>query len=115
MDPAADEGEGFRSLGPNVCIYFGGLAMLCSAVLRRRMLAIAIPDPRSGANRDVLRERPRKPDRGDRKGPASLNLLPLRLSDRGRYTVDELRGVALCALLLVLLGALLFGQRDIYT
>jgi hypothetical protein len=29
--------------------------------------------------------------------------------------VDELRGIALCALLLVLLGALLFGQRDIYT
>jgi ABC-2 type transport system permease protein len=104
--------EAVLNLWP-LCTFFGGLAMLCSALFHRRVLAIAIP---------------------------GAVLVAMYFVDALGNTVDELEdarpftvfyhyasaiedgidwasfgGITLVALLLVLLAALTFSRRDIYT
>jgi ABC-2 type transport system permease protein len=104
--------EAMLNLWP-LCLFFGGLAMLCSAVFHRRALAIAIP----GA---VL------------VGMYFLNALgnlveeiedlqPLSVFYHYGSAIEEgidwanFGGVTLATLLLVLLAVLAFARRDIYT
>lgn len=96
-----------------ICLFFGGLALLCSAVSHRRSLAIAIPSVVLFAAYlvDVL-------------GRVSDDLEDLRPVSVFYYYGSAIKdgidwgdfaGVTLVALLFVLLAALAFSRRDIYT
>ncbi len=96
-----------------VCLFFGGLAMLCSAIFHRRALAVAIPAFLLFAMYLV-----------DAVGRASDNLEDLRPASVFYYYgsaieagIDQANfgGISLAALVLVLLAVLAFGRRDIYT
>jgi ABC-2 type transport system permease protein len=95
------------------CLFFGGLAMLCSAVFHRRVLAIAIPGVVLFATYlvDVL-------------GRVSEDLEDLRPTSVFYYYGSAIKdgidwanfgGVTLVALVFVLLAVLAFRRRDIYT
>jgi ABC-2 type transport system permease protein len=95
------------------CLFFGGLAMLCSAVFHRRVLAIAIPGVVLFATylADVL-------------GRVSEDLEDLRPASVFYYYGSAIKdgidwanfgGVTLVALVFVLLAVLAFRRRDIYT
>ncbi len=96
-----------------VCLFFGGLAMLCSAFFHRRALAIAIPAFLLFAMYLV-----------DTIGRASEDLEDLRPASVFYYYgsaiedgIDWLNfgGVTLVAFVFVLLAVLAFQRRDIYT
>lgn len=96
-----------------VCLLFGGLALLCSAIFHRRALAVAIPGFLLFAMYLI-----------DTIGRASEDLEGLRPASVFYYygsAIEEgidwtnFGGVTLVALVLVLLAALAFWRRDIYT
>lgn len=96
-----------------VCMFFGGLAMLCSAVFRRRALAIAVPAAVLFASYLL-----------DTLGRVSEDLEGLRPYSVFYYYgsaiesgIDwaDFAGLTLAALLFMVLAALAFGRRDIYT
>jgi ABC-2 type transport system permease protein len=96
-----------------ICLFFGGLALLCSALLHRRALATAIPGVALFAAylADVL-------------GKVSDDLEDLRPASVFYYYGTAVKdgidwanfaGVTLAALFFVLLAVLAFSRRDIYT
>jgi ABC-2 type transport system permease protein len=96
-----------------ICLFFGGLALLCSALLHRRALATAIPGVALFAAylADVL-------------GKVSDDLEDLRPASVFYYYGTAIKdgidwaniaGVTLAALFCVLLAVLAFSRRDIYT
>ncbi len=96
-----------------ICLFFGGPAMLCSAVFHRRVLAMAIPGVvLFGAYLvDVL-------------GKVSEDLEDLRPASVFYYYGSAIRdgidrtdfaGVTLVVLFFVFLAVLAFQRRDIYT
>lgn len=96
-----------------VCLFFGGVAMLCSAVFHRRALAVAIPSFLLFGMYLI-----------DTIGRASEDLEDLRPVSvfyyYGSAIEDDIDwanfgGVTLAALALVLLAILFFNRRDIYT
>lgn len=96
-----------------VCLFFGGLAMLCSAFFHRRALAIAIPAFLLFAMYLV-----------DTIGRASENLEDLRPASVFYYYGSAIEdgidwvnfgGVTLVACAFVLLAVLAFQRRDIFT
>src|SRR3712207_2858724 len=96
-----------------VCLFFGGLAMLCSAFFHRRALAIAIPAFLLFAMYLV-----------DTIGRASENLEDLRPASVLYYYGSAIEdgidwvnfsGVTLVASAFVLLAVLAFQRRDIFT
>jgi ABC-2 type transport system permease protein len=96
-----------------VCLFFGGLAMLCSAFFHRRALAIAIPAFLLFAMYLV-----------DTIGRASEDLEDLRPASVFYYYGSAIEdgidwvnfgGVTLVAFVFVLLAVLAFQRRDIYT
>ena len=104
--------EAVLNLWP-VCIMFGALALLCSALFHRRGLAIAIPafllfgmyllDTIGRASEDLEDLR-----------PVSVFYYYGSAIENGIDWVD-FGGIILVALALVLLAVLAFGRRDIYT
>lgn len=96
-----------------VCLFFGGVAMLCSAVFHRRALAVAIPSFLLFGMYLI-----------DTIGRASEDLEDLRPVSVFYYYGSAIEdgidwanfgGVTLAALALVLLAILFFNRRDIYT
>ena len=96
-----------------ISMFFGGLALLCSALFHRRALAVAIPGGMLFAAylADVL-------------GRISDDLEDIRPASVFYYYGSTIKdgidwsnfaGVTLAALLLALLAALAFSRRDIYT
>jgi ABC-2 type transport system permease protein len=104
--------EAVLNLWP-VCIMFGALALLCSALFHRRGLAIAIPafllfgmyllDTIGRASEDLEDLR-----------PVSVFYYYGSAIENGIDWAD-FSGIILVALALVLLAVLAFGRRDIYT
>ena len=104
--------EAVLNLWP-VCIMFGALALLCSALFHRRGLAIAIPafllfgmyllDTIGRASEDLEDLR-----------PVSVFYYYGLAIENGIDWAD-FGGIILVALALVLLAVLAFGRRDIYT
>ena len=104
--------DGVLNLWP-ICIMFGALALLCSALFHRRALAISIPafllfgmyliDTVGRASEDLEDWR-----------PASVFYYYGSAIEKG---IDWMHfgGITLIALALVLLAALAFRRRDIYT
>lgn len=95
-----------------LCVFFGALAMLCSALFRRRALAIAVPGAALLAMYlvDVL-------------GGLLDSFEGLRRLSVFHYYGSALQdgvdwsgsgGVCVAALALTVLAALAFGRRDIY-
>ncbi len=104
--------EAVLNLWP-LCLFFGGLAMLCSAVFHRRVLAIAIPGAVLISMYFV-----------NALGNAVEELEGIQPFTAFFYygsavedgiDWENFGGLTLAALLLVLLAALLFRRRDIYT
>jgi ABC-2 type transport system permease protein len=96
-----------------VCLFFGGLALLCSAIFHRRALAIALPAVVLFAMYLV-----------DTLGRVSEDLEDLRPYSVFYYYGSAIEdgidwanfgGVALVAVVLMLLAILVFRRRDIYT
>ncbi len=109
---AGTTAEAVLNLWP-ICLFFGGLALLCSALLHRRSLAAAIPGVLLFAAYlvDVL-------------GRVSGDLEDLRPASVFYYYGSAIKdaidwgnfaGVTLVSLLFVLLAVLAFARRDIYT
>lgn len=104
--------EAVLNLWP-MCLFFGALAMLCSALFHRRMLAVSLPGAFLVAMYFIN----------------ALGNLVEGLEDLQSVTVfhyygsaiedgidwPSFAGVTAVALLLFLLAALLFGRRDVYT
>ena len=110
--PLLTTAEAVLNLWP-VCLFFGGLALLCSALFHRRSLAVALPASALFAAylADVL-------------GEVSDDLEDLRPASVFYYYGTAIRdgidwsnfaGLTLAALLLALLAAFAFSRRDIYT
>jgi len=104
--------EAVLNLWPT-CAAFGGLALLCSALLRRRALAVAIPAVVLFGMYLI-----------DALGKVSEDLEELRPASVFYYygsAIEEgigwtsFAGVTASALVLVLLATLAFRRRDIYT
>jgi ABC-2 type transport system permease protein len=101
--------EAVLNLWP-VCLFFGGLAMLCSALFHRRVLAVAIPAFLLFAMYLV-----------DAVGRASEDLRPASVFSYYGSAIEEsidwahFGGVTLVALAFVRLAVLAFQRRDIYT
>ncbi len=104
--------EAVLNLWP-ICLMFGGLALLCSALFHRRGLAIAIPAFLLFGMYLI-----------DTIGRASDDLTDLRPVSAFYYYGSAIEngidltafgGITLVALALALLAALVFRRRDIYT
>lgn len=104
--------EAVLNLWP-LCIFFGGLAMLCSAAFHRRVLAIALPGA-ALVGMYFLNALGNLVEGIEDLQPLSVFYHYGSAIENG---IDwaSFSGVALCALVLVLLAALVFGRRDIYT
>lgn len=97
---------------PPLCLLFGGLAMLCSALFRRRALAIAVPAFVLFAAYLL-----------DTIGRASGDLEDLRPYSVFYYGsaiengIDwaSFAGLTGCAILLTVLAVVVFQRRDLYT
>ena len=96
-----------------ICLFFGGLALLCSALLHRRAIATAIPGVALFAAYLA-----------DALGKVSDDLEDLRPASVFYYYGTAVKdgidwanfaGVTLAALFFVLLAVLAFSRRDIYT
>jgi ABC-2 type transport system permease protein len=104
--------EAVLNLWP-ICLFFGGVALVCSAMFHRRVLAVAIPGVVLFAAYlvDVL-------------GKVSDDLEDLRPASVFYYYGSAIEdgidwanfgGITLVTLVFVLLAVLAFGRRDIYT
>lgn len=102
----------FLNLWP-FCLFFGGLAILCSAIFHRRSLAIAIPGFLLVGSYliDVI-------------GKVSKDLEGLRDYSIFNYYGSAIKdgmdwtnfgGITACAFVLILLAVFAFQRRDIYT
>ena len=104
--------EAVLNLWP-LCISFGGLAMLCSALFHRRVLAIAIPGAVlvamyfANALGNVVE------DLEDAQPFTAFYYYGSAIEDGIDWA--NFGGLTLAALLLVLLAVLAFGRRDIFT
>jgi ABC-2 type transport system permease protein len=96
-----------------VCLFFGGVAMLCSALSHRRALAVAVPAFLLFASYLL-----------DTVGRASENLEDLRPASVFYYYGSAIEngidwanfaGLTLAACVLVALATIAFQRRDIYT
>ncbi len=104
--------EAMLNLWP-LCLFFGALAMLCSAVFHRRALAIAIP----GAvlvGMYFLNALSYLVEEIEDLRPLSVFYHYGSAIEEGIYWAN-FGGVTLATLLLVLLAVLAFARRDIYT
>ncbi len=104
--------EAVLNLWP-LCLFFGGLAMLCSAVFHRRVLAVAIPGAILIAMYFVNALGNTVEDLEDAQ-PLSVFHYYGSAIERG-IDWGDFGGVSLAALVLVLLAVLAFRRRDIYT
>ena len=100
------------NLGP-LCAFFGGLAMLCSAVFHRRVLASAIPGAVLVARYFVNALGNLVKELKDAQPFSAFHYYGSALED-GIDCADFV-GVSLAALVLVVLAVLAFRRRDIYT
>jgi ABC-2 type transport system permease protein len=104
--------EAVLNLWP-LCIFFGSLAMLCSALFHRRILAIAIPGAVlvamyfANALGNVVE------DLEDAQPFSAFYYYGSAIEDGIEW--GDFGGLTLAALLLVLLAVLAFRRRDIYT
>ena len=96
-----------------LCIFFGGLALLCSAVFHRRVLAIAIPGFVLVATYFVNALGGAVEDLEDAQPLTVFHYYGSAIEDGINWS--NFSGVTLAALVLVLLAVLAFGRRDIYT
>ena len=96
-----------------LCAFFGGLGLLCSAVFHRRVLAIAIPGALLVAAHFVNALANLVKELREVQPFSVFHYYGSALED-GIDWADFL-GVALAALVLVVLALLAFRQRDIYT
>ena len=96
-----------------LCIFFGGLASLCSAVFHRRVLAIAIPGFVLVATYFVNALGDAVEDLEDAQPLTVFHYYGSAIEDGINWS--NFSGVTLAALVLVLLAVLAFGRRDIYT
>ena len=107
-----DAARGFLNLWP-ICVLFGGLAALCSALFRRKALAVAVPaavlfamyllDTIGNVSKDV----------GDYQPASAFHYYGSAIQDGMDWT--NFGGLAAVACVLVLLAVLAFQRRDIYT
>ena len=96
-----------------LCMFFGGLAMLCSAFFHRRVLAIAIPGFVLVAMYFINALGESVEDLEDVQPLTVFHYYGSAIEDDIDWS--NFGGVTLAALVLVLLAALAFGRRDIYT
>jgi ABC-2 type transport system permease protein len=110
--PLRTTAEAVINLWP-ICLFFGGLALLCSALFHRRALAVAIPGVLLFATYlvDVLG---RVSDELEDLRPASV-FYYYGSAIKGGIDWGNFVGVTLVTILFVLLAVLAFGRRDIYT
>ena len=104
--------EAVLNLWP-LCLFFGGLAMLCSAVFHRRVLAIAIPGAILIAMYFVNALANTVEDLEDAQPFSVFHYYGSAIE----HGIDwgDFGGVTLAACILVLLAVLAFRRRDIYT
>jgi ABC-2 type transport system permease protein len=104
--------EAVLNLWP-LCLFFGGLAMLCSAVFHRRVLAIAIPGAILVAMYFVNALGNTVEDLEDAQPFSVFHYYGSAIE----HGVDwgDFGGVTLAALVLVFLAVFAFRRRDIYT
>jgi beta-exotoxin I transport system permease protein len=96
-----------------LCVFFGGLAMLCSALFHRRVLAIAIPGFVLVATYFINALGDAVEDLEDAQPLTVFHYYGSAIEDGMDWS--NFSGVTLAALVLVFLAALAFGRRDIYT
>jgi ABC-2 type transport system permease protein len=96
-----------------LCVFFGGLAMLCSALFHRRVLAIAIPGFVLVATYFINALGDAVEDLEDAQPLTVFHYYGSAIEDGIDWS--NFSGVTLAALVLVFLAALAFGRRDIYT
>ena len=96
-----------------LCMFFGGLAMLCSAFFHRRVLAIAIPGFVLVATYFINALGESVEDLEDVQPLTVFHYYGSAIEDGIDWS--NFGGVTLAALVLVLLAVLAFGRRDIYT
>jgi ABC-2 type transport system permease protein len=104
--------EAVLNLWP-LCTFFGGLALLCSAVFHRRFLAIAIPGFVLVATYFINALGNSVEDLEDAQPFTVFHYYGSAIEDGIDWS--NFSGVTLAALVLVLLAVLAFGRRDIYT
>jgi ABC-2 type transport system permease protein len=104
--------EAVLNLWP-LCLFFGGLAMLCSAVVHRRVLAIAIPGAVLIATYFVNALGNTVEDLENAQPLSVFHYYGSAIE----HGIDwrDFGGVTLVALAVVLLAVLAFRRRDIYT
>ncbi len=96
-----------------LCVFFGGLAMLCSALFHRRVLAIAIPGFVLIATYFINALGDAVEDLEDAQPLTVFHYYGSAIEDGIDWS--NFSGVTLAALVLVFLATLAFRQRDIYT
>jgi ABC-2 type transport system permease protein len=96
-----------------LCTFFGGLALLCSAIFHRRVLAIAIPGFVLVATYFVNALGNSVEDLEDAQPLTVFHYYGSAIEDGIDWS--NFSGVTLAALVLVLLAVLAFRRRDIYT
>jgi ABC-2 type transport system permease protein len=96
-----------------LCMFFGGLAMLCSALFHRRALAIAIPGFVLVATYFINALGDTVEDLEDAQPLTVFHYYGSAIEDGIDWS--NFSGVTLAALVLVFLAALAFRRRDIYT
>jgi ABC-2 type transport system permease protein len=96
-----------------LCMFFGGLAMLCSALFHRRVLAIAIPGFVLIATYFINALGDAVEDLEDAQPLTVFHYYGSAIEDGIDWS--NFSGVTLAALVLVFLATLAFRQRDIYT
>jgi ABC-2 type transport system permease protein len=104
--------EAVLNLWP-LCIFFGGLAMLCSAVFHRRVLAIAVPGAILVAMYFVNALGNLVEELEDAQPFSAFHYYGAAIENGMDWT--DFGGISLAALVLVLLAVLAFRRRDIYT
>ena len=96
-----------------LCMFFGGLAMLCSALFHRRVLAIAIPGFVLIATYFINALGDAVEDLEDAQPLTVFHYYGSAIEDGIDWS--NFGGVTLAALVLVFLATLAFRRRDIYT
>ncbi|QIN79381.1 ABC transporter permease subunit [Rubrobacter marinus] len=109
---SAKTAEAVLNLWP-LCAFFGGLAMLCSALFHRRLLAVAIPGAVLVASYFVNALGNTVEELEDARPFTAFYYYGSAIEDGIEWA--RFGGVTLAALLLVLLATLAFSRRDIYT
>ena len=104
--------EAVLNLWP-LCAFFGGLAMLCSALFHRRLLAVAIPGAVLVASYFVNALGNAVESLEDAQPFTAFYYYGSAIEDGIEWA--SFGGLALAAGLLILLAALAFSRRDIYT